>query len=47
MNNVIEFTTKTSNLLEKKLKRFNELKVKYFEDAFIGNDENAKHYVGQ
>ena len=40
MCEVIEFKSRTSNMLEKKLKRFNELKVKYFEDAFIDNDEN-------
>ena len=40
MNNVIEFKSKTSNLLEKKLKRFNELKVKNFNDSFVNNEEN-------
>ena len=40
MNNVIEFKSRTSNLFEKKLRRFNELKIKNFEDSFIGNDEN-------
>ena len=40
MNNVIEFKSGTSNVIDKKLKRFNELKVKNFEDSFIGNEEN-------
>lgn len=40
MCEIIQFKSGTSNIIEKKLKRFNELKIKYFEDAFIGNDEN-------
>lgn len=40
MNNVIQFKSRTSSLLQKKLRRFNELKIKYFEDAFIENDED-------
>ena len=40
MCEVIQFKSGTSNVYNKKLKRFNELKIKYFEDAFIGNDEN-------
>lgn len=40
MNNVIEFKSRTSSLLEKKLKRFNQLKIKNFEDSFIENEEN-------
>ena len=46
MNNVIEFKSRTSNIFEKKLRRFNELKIKYFEDAFIGNDENEFNELG-
>ena len=40
MCEVIQFKSGTSNVYNKKLRRFNELKIKYFEDAFIGNDEN-------
>ena len=36
---VLEFKTKKEGILQKKLKRFDELKVKNFEDAFIGNEE--------
>ena len=37
---VLEFKTKKEGILQKKLKRFDELKVKNFEDAFIGNEED-------
>ena len=47
MNNVIEFKSKTSNLLEKKLKRFNELKIKNFEDSFIGNEEKEFNEIAE
>ena len=40
MNNVIEFKGRTNNLIENKLKRFNELKIKNFNDSFIGNEED-------
>ena len=37
---LLEFKTKKEGILQKKLKRFDELKVKNFEDAFIGNEED-------
>lgn len=40
MSNVIEFKSRTSSLYNKKYARFNELKIKNFEDSFIGNEEN-------
>ena len=37
---LLEFKTKKEGMLQKKLKRFDELKVKNFQDSFIGNEEN-------
>ena len=40
MCEVIEFKRGTSSLCNKKLKRYEELKVKNFQDSFMGNEEN-------
>ena len=37
---VLEFKTKKEGVLQKKKKRYEELKVKNFQDSFIGNEEN-------
>ena len=37
---VLEFKTKKEWVLQKKKKRYEELKVKNFQDSFIGNEEN-------
>ena len=37
---VLEFKTKQEGVLQKKKKRYEELKVKNFQDSFIGNEEN-------
>ena len=47
MNNVIEFKSKTSRVIEKKLKRFNELKVKNFNDSFENNEKNEFNQLAE
>ena len=37
---LLEFKTKKEGVLQKKKKRYEELKVKNFQDSFIGNEEN-------
>ena len=37
---LLEFKTKKEGILQKKKKRYEELKVKNFQDSFIGNEEN-------
>jgi len=40
MSNVIEFRSRSKDILEKKEKRFKELKVKNFMDSFQDNEES-------
>ena len=37
---LLEFKTKKEGILQKKKKRYEELKVKNFQDSFIGNEED-------
>ena len=47
MCEVIEFKMGTSSICNKKLKRYEELKVKNFQDSFMGNEENEFNQLSE
>ena len=44
---VLEFKTKKEGIVQKKLKRYEELKVKNFQDSFMGNEENEFNQLSE
>ena len=44
---VLEFKVKKEGILQKKIKRYEELKVKNFQDSFMGNEESEFNQLSE